>query len=278
MSRRERLTAVRTPAYAARPVDRLDGRVAIVTGGASGIGAATVRRFAAEGARVICADVDDERGERLAAEVGARVAYRHTDVSSLADIEATVAFAVERFGGLDVMHNNAVWSGGGYVGELDPEIWDRSLAVMLNGVFYGMRAAIPALLAQGGGSLITTASVEAFFGEIMSAPYNTAKAGVVNLTRTVAMEYGRRKIRANCICPGVVDTPLFARVLSLGLVTREQIERDHALGRILAPEEIANVALFLASDESSAITGAAIVADGGLTCGLHLTGFPPYGS
>ena len=187
------------------PGQRLVGKVAIVTGGASGIGAATLRRFAAEGAAVVCADVDEAGGARVVAEIeeaGGRAAFRRTDVGVLADLEGTVALAVERFGGLDVMHNNAVWSGGGYVAEIDPEVWDRSMQVSLTGVFYGMRAAIPALLARGGGSIITTSSVDGLFGEIMAAPYATAKAAVINLTRTVAVEYGRRGIRANCICPG----------------------------------------------------------------------------
>jgi NAD(P)-dependent dehydrogenase (short-subunit alcohol dehydrogenase family) len=254
---------------------RLDGKVAIVTGGASGIGAATVRRFAAEGARVVVADIDDEAGERIAGETGA--AYRHTDVGSLSDCEAAVALACSRWGGLDVIHNNAAMSGGGYVAEIDPEVWDASLRVMLTGVFYGTRAALPALVARGGGSIITTSSVEGFFGEVMAAPYCTAKAAIINLMRTVALEYGRKNVRANCICPGAVDTPMLARLAGVSDRSREEIAADHALGRILRPEEIANVALFLASDESSAITGAALVADGGLTCGLHLTGFPPFG-
>jgi meso-butanediol dehydrogenase/(S,S)-butanediol dehydrogenase/diacetyl reductase len=259
---------------------RLAGKVAIVTGGASGIGAATLRRFAREGARVVCADIDDERGEALAAEIvadGGHAAHRHTDVGVLSDLEATVGFAVDHFGGLDVMHNNAAWSGGGYVGDIDPAIWDQSLRVMLTGVFFGIRAALPAMLDRGGGSIVTTSSIEGIVAEVLAAPYNTAKAGVINLTRTVAVEYGRRNIRANCICPGVVDTPLFERVLAFSRKSREAIAAEHALGRLLQPDEIANVALFLASDESSAITGAAIVVDGGLTCRSPITGFPAYG-
>jgi meso-butanediol dehydrogenase/(S,S)-butanediol dehydrogenase/diacetyl reductase len=259
---------------------RLANKVAIVTGGASGIGAATVRRFAVEGARVVIADIDDQGGERVAAEVGAAggtAAFRHTDVTSLPDLEAAVALAVSRFGGLDVIHNNAASSGGGYVGEIDVAVWEQTLRVMLTSVFYGMRAAIPALLARGGGSIVNTSSVEGFFGEIMAAPYCTAKAGMLGLTRTVALEYGRRGIRANCICPGAVDTPMLRLMNQFAPRPREEIAAAHALGRLLRPEEIANVALFLASDESSAITGAAIVADGGLTSGLNLTGFPPVG-
>jgi NAD(P)-dependent dehydrogenase (short-subunit alcohol dehydrogenase family) len=123
---------------------RLEGKVAIVTGGASGIGAATMRRFAREGAAVVCADLDEERGAAIAAEIeaaGGRAAFQATDVAALADLERVVSVALDRFGGLDVMHNNAVWTGGGYVHEIDPEIWDRSMQVALTGVFYGMRAA-----------------------------------------------------------------------------------------------------------------------------------------
>jgi meso-butanediol dehydrogenase/(S,S)-butanediol dehydrogenase/diacetyl reductase len=148
---------------------------------------------------------------------------------------------------------------------------------MLTGVFYGMKAAIPAMLARGGGSIVNTASIEGIVAEIMAAPYNTAKAGMINLSRTVAIEYGRKGIRSNCICPGVVDTPMAALLLAIAPKPRAAVEAEHAIGRLIRPEEIANVALFLASDESSAITGAAIVADGGLTAGLGITGFPPYG-
>ena len=249
----------------------------MVTGGASGIGAATCRRFVAEGASVVVADLNDDAGESLARSLGSQAAFRHTDVASLADVEAAVAIAIQRFGGLDVMHNNAAWSGGGYVHTIDPVVWDQSLQIMLTGVFYGMKAAIPAMLERGGGSIINTASIEGIVAEIMAAPYNTAKAGMINLSRTVAIEYGRKGIRSNCICPGVVDTPMAALLLSIAPKPRAAVEAEHAIGRLIRPEEIANVALFLASDESSAITGAAIVVDGGLISKSPISGFPPYG-
>ncbi len=261
-------------------MDRLKGKVANVTGGASGIGAATLRRFAAEGASVVCADIDDEAGAEVVAKLeadGAAASFQHCDVSQLRDIEATVELAVKTYGGLDVMYNNAAWSGGGYVAQIEPEVWTRSLAVMLDSVFYGMRTAIPAMLERGGGSIISTASVEGFFGEIMASPYTTAKAAVINLTRNVAIEYGRKRIRANAVCPGAVDTPMLERLFDVSPNSREEVMAQHAIGRFIQPEEIANVVLFLASDEASAITGAAIVVDGGLTSGLHLTGFPPFG-
>ncbi len=256
---------------------RLDGKVAVVTGGASGIGAATCRRFVAEGARVVVADVNDDAGTSFVRELGAAAAFLHTDVASLPDVEAAVALAVGRFGGLDVMHNNAAWSGGGYTHTIDAAVWDQSIRVMLTGVFYGMKAAIPAMLARGGGSIVNTASIEGIVAEIMAAPYNTAKAGMINLSRTVAIEYGRKNIRSNCICPGVVDTPMAALLLSIAPKSRAAVEDEHAIGRLIRPDEIANVALFLASDESSAVTGSAIVVDGGLISKSPISGFPPFG-
>lgn len=256
----------------------LANKVAIVTGAASGIGAATVRCFASAGAAVICTDIDEEKGHQVVADItaaGGRAIFQRVDVTQLDQLQAAVALAVERFGGLDIMHNNAAASGGAHVADIDAETWRHSLDIMLNGVFYGIKAAIPAMLQRGGGSIISTASVEGFFGEMMAAPYCTAKAGVINLSRTAAIEYGRRNIRVNCICPGVVDTPMFDLLQTVSPHTREQVAAQHALGRILRPEEIANVALFLASEQSSGITGAAIVVDGGLTAGLNLTGFPP---
>ena len=260
---------------------RFDGKVALVTGAASGIGAATLRRLAAEGATVVCADIDDAGGTAVVDEIaarGGRAAFRHCDVGVLADVEAAVAFAVERFGGFDIMHNNAVWSGGGWVADLDPEIWQRSLQVMLTGVFYGCRAALPAMLRRGGGAIVNTASIEAFGGEMMASPYATAKAGVVNFTRNVAIEYARKNIRANAVCPGVVETPLAELMFAFAKRTREEIAALAPLGRLLRPEEIASVVAFLCSDDASAVTGAALVVDGGLTAALNLSGHAPFDS
>jgi meso-butanediol dehydrogenase/(S,S)-butanediol dehydrogenase/diacetyl reductase len=256
----------------------LDGRVALVTGGSGGIGSATLRRFAREGAAVVCADIAIERGEALVAELvaaGGRARFAECDVTKLDRVTAAVDTAVEEFGRIDILFNNAATSTGGYVADLDPEGWDHSLRVMLTAAMYGMKAAIPHMLEQGGGSIISTSSIYGHVSSAGNAPYATAKAGLINLTRTAAIEYGRRGIRVNAICPGAVDTPMLDTVVGLGLKSREAIADMHALGRTIRPEEVANLVHFLASDESSAITGQSIIIDGGLLSGCDLTGVPP---
>jgi NAD(P)-dependent dehydrogenase (short-subunit alcohol dehydrogenase family) len=256
----------------------LDGKVAWVTGGSGGIGSATLRRFVTEGASVVCADINDEGGEKLVEELksaGGQAVYSHCDVTELDAVQASVDTAVREFGRLDIIFNNAATSTGGYVADLDPEGWDRSLRVMLTAPMYGMKAAIPYMLKQGGGSIISTSSIYGHVSSPGNSPYATAKAGLINLTRSAALEYGRKGIRANCVCPGAVETPMLDAVVSLGLKSREAIADMHALGRTVLPEEVANLVLFLASEESSAITGQAIIVDGGLLSGCDLTGVPP---
>jgi NAD(P)-dependent dehydrogenase (short-subunit alcohol dehydrogenase family) len=256
----------------------LDGKVAWVTGGSGGIGSATLRRFVTEGASVVCADINDEGGEKLVEELksaGGQAVYSHCDVTELDAVQASVDTAVREFGRLDIIFNNAATSTGGYVADLDPEGWDRSLRVMLTAPMYGMKAAIPYMLKQGGGSIISTSSIYGHVSSPGNSPYATAKAGLINLTRSAALEYGRKGIRANCVCPGAVETPMLDVVVSLGLKSREAIADMHALGRTVLPEEVANLVLFLASEESSAITGQAIIVDGGLLSGCDLTGVPP---
>jgi meso-butanediol dehydrogenase/(S,S)-butanediol dehydrogenase/diacetyl reductase len=257
---------------------RFEGKVAVVTGGASGIGAATLRRLAGEGVKVVCADINDEMGEALVDELAAdaSAAFVHCDVGELRQVEAAVATAVGRYGGLDIMHNNAAWTGGGWVADIDPADWDRSIQIMLTGVFYGCRAAIPAMLERGGGSIVNTASIEAFGGEMLASPYSTAKAGVVNFTRNVAIEYGRKGIRANAICPGIVETPMFDLMAAFAKRSRQEMAELNSLGRVIAPEEIASVVAFLCSEDASAITGAALVVDGGLTASINLSGHAPF--
>ncbi|MFK7896277.1 MAG: SDR family NAD(P)-dependent oxidoreductase [Myxococcota bacterium] len=257
---------------------KLDGRVAWVSGGSGGIGSATLRRFVQEGASVVCADINDEAGQKLVAELessGGKAIYSHCDVASLDAITASINGAVDQFGRIDILFNNAATSTGGYVADLDPEGWDHSLRVMLTAAMYGMKAAIPHMLKQGGGAVISTASIYGLVSSAGNAPYASAKAGLINLTRSAAIEYGRKGIRVNAVCPGAVETPMLDAVVGMGLKSREDIAEMHALGRTIVPEEVANLVLFLASDESSGITGQSIVVDGGLLSGCDLTGVPP---
>lgn len=255
---------------------RMDGRTAVITGGAGGIGWATATRFVQEGATVVAADLDDDRGAALVDAVGGdRLDYVHCDVSDPEQVRAVVDRCVADHGRIDVLFNNAATSTGGYVADLDLDGWRRSLDVMLNAALYGMQAALPHMVDQGAGSIVSTSSIYGLVAGAGNAPYCTAKAGLINLSRVVAVEYGRKGIRCNTICPGVVETPMFEQVLGIGLITREEVAAKHAIGRTIRPEEVADLVLFLGSDESTAITGQAITIDGGLLCETNLTGVPP---
>ncbi len=190
---------------------RLDGKVAVITGGASGIGEGTVRLFVEEGARVVIADVQDAKGEMLADILGGRAIYQHTDVSDEAQVKAAVQRAVDEYGSLDCIYNNAGFGGAvGPIEEIPVEEYDRTMNVLLRGVFLGMTHAAPVMKAQGSGSIISTASVAGIRGGDGPHIYSTAKAAVIHLTKTVALELGESGVRVNCICPGGIATPLLA--------------------------------------------------------------------
>jgi meso-butanediol dehydrogenase/(S,S)-butanediol dehydrogenase/diacetyl reductase len=244
---------------------RFQGKVAIVTGGASGIGEAAVRRFHAEGASVLIADLNAELGEKLAAELGdGRAIFRKVDVAVSAEVDAMIAAAETAFGRLDILFNNAGIGSFSQVTALSDEDWKRVIDIDLSAVFYGCRAAIPVMRKTGGGAIVNTASASGLAADFSFAAYNAAKAGVINLTRAVGIDHAREGVRCNAVCPGPVDTPIIAGVNDMPGVKPEWDERV-PMGRFARAEEIANVVAFLASDEASYMTGAIIAVDGGLT-------------
>jgi NAD(P)-dependent dehydrogenase (short-subunit alcohol dehydrogenase family) len=255
---------------------RLHGKVAVITGGASGIGEATVRVFAAEGARIVIADVQDDRGRRLADEIGSAVAYAPTDVREERQVEAAIALAVDRWGRLDCIFNNAGAGGvSGGIETISVDGFDATMALLVRSVFLGMKHAAPIMRRQRSGSIISTASVAGLRGGWGPHVYSAAKAAVIQLTRSIAMELASDGIRVNCICPGAIATPIFGRSLGLAPDAAEQavglvkgtLATVHPIGRSGLGEDIANAALWLAGEESTFVTGQAIVVDGGLTAG-----------
>ena len=255
---------------------RLAKKVALITGGASGIGEGTVRLFVAEGASVMIADIQDERGQRLAGELGDRAAYVHTDVSHEADVQAAVAETERRFGRLDCIFNNAGYGGvGGRIEAIPIDGFDATIGVLLRGVLLGMKHAAPVMKRQGGGSIISTASVAGLRAGFGPHVYSAAKAAVIQLTLTVAMELGEHNIRVNCICPGGIATPIFGKGLGMSAEEADAIvplmkgvlENVQPIKRSGLPEDIAQAALWLASDDSTFVNGHALVVDGGLSGG-----------
>jgi len=243
---------------------RIDNKVAVITGAASGMGRATAIRFAGEGGAVVVADLNEDGGAatvRECKESGGRAVFHRTDVAAETDVKALIARALSEFGRLDITFNNAGFVGAlGPLEEISAESWDSTHAVLLRGVFFGIKHSIPAMRKGGGGSIISTASIAGMRGGFGPTIYSAAKAGVINLTQCAAVELANDRIRVNCICPGGIDTPIAGRRSERSAEVLAQSQPIHRAGQ---PDDIANMALFLASDESEWITGTAMLVDGG---------------
>jgi NAD(P)-dependent dehydrogenase (short-subunit alcohol dehydrogenase family) len=249
---------------------RLEGKVALITGAGSGMGRAAAELFASEGARVVVTDVDEGAGASAVDAVraaGGEATFVRANVAEWDDCQAMVATAVDTYGGLHILYNNAGIFPGDDGGVLDTpqDTWRRVMAVNLEGVWLGCRAGIPAMLASGGGAIVNVASFVALMGAATAQiAYTASKGGVLSMTREIAVEYARQGIRANALCPGPIETPLLQELLSDP--DRRARRMVHIpMGRLGRAEELAKAALFLASDEASFMTGAALVVDGGIT-------------
>lgn len=245
---------------------RLAGKVAFVTGAASGIGLACARRFAQEGAVVVGADLKETPEWKAIDELAPATSFHVLDVTDEEAQQAAVADIVATHGRVDVLVTAAGVAGGGPVHLLSLEAWQRVQDVNLTGTFLSAKAVLPTMLQQRSGSIITVASVEGIEGCEGGSTYNASKGGVVLLTKNLACDYGRAGIRANAICPGFIETPMFRSVVDQ-LPYKEQIRDQHKLGRFGQPEDIAGVAFFLASDDSAFVTGVALPVDGGYVAG-----------
>jgi NAD(P)-dependent dehydrogenase (short-subunit alcohol dehydrogenase family) len=248
-------------------MSRLDGKVAVITGAAGGIGREAALLFSAEGAAVVVADVSREIGETTAAECR-EAAFVPVDVSDAASVEAMYAAAAQRFGGVDILYNNAgiMPPDDDSILTTEADAWDRVQAVNARGVFLCCKFGIPRLLARGGGSVINVASFVALVGAATSQiAYTASKGAVLSMSRELAVQFARQGVRVNALCPGPVETPLLMRLFADDPAAYERRRVHLPMGRLATALEIANAALFLASDESSYVNGATFLVDGGLT-------------
>ena len=255
---------------------RLDGKVAVITGGCSGIGLGTVELFVAQGACVVAADMQAEKGAMLERRFPDKVRFSRCDVTDEAQIAATMAVAKDAFGGLDILFNNAGHGGApNGVADMTTDGWDSVFALLLRAPVMGMKHALPLMLARGGGSVINTASIAGLQAGFGPLAYSTAKAAVIHMSRCAAAELSPQKIRVNAICPGLIATSIFGASMGLPREVADQMAAQIAqvgpkiqpVPKAGLPEDIARAALYLASDDSEFVTGTHIVVDGGITIG-----------
>jgi NAD(P)-dependent dehydrogenase (short-subunit alcohol dehydrogenase family) len=248
-------------------VGRLDGKVAVITGAAGGIGREAALLFSAEGARICIADVGDEAGEMTAAECRDAF-YQHADVANPESVQAIYSETARRYGGIDILYNNAgiMPADDDSILVTEPEAWDRVMAVNARGVYLCCKYGIPHLLARGGGSVINVASFVAILGAATSQiAYTASKGAVLSMSRELAVEFARQGVRVNALCPGPVQTPMLMRLFESDPAAYERRRVHLPMGRLATALEIANAALFLAGDESSYVNGATFLVDGGAT-------------
>jgi meso-butanediol dehydrogenase/(S,S)-butanediol dehydrogenase/diacetyl reductase len=248
---------------------RFEDRVVIVTGGGSGIGRVMAQRFAGEGARVAVVDLIGERADAVTAEIvaaGGKAMAVHADVSSSKDVKAMAGAVNARLGPADVLVNNAAIADGDDVLQIEEATWDHDVAVVLKGVFLCSKAVLPSMIERGSGAIVNIASVNGM-SALGNEAYSAAKAGVINLTQGIAVRYGRHGIRCNAIAPGTIRTPIWQERIERDPVVFERLVKWYPLGRVGEPDDVANAAMFLASDEASWITGTVLPVDGGLLAG-----------
>ena len=253
---------------------RFNNKVVLITGGSSGIGHATALAFAKEGAKVVIADVVDNRDKetvKMVNDKNRQAAFIRTDISKPTDVENMVKTAVETYGRIDILFNNAGIAGSPVrLAELSVEDWDRVIDINLKGVFLGSKYTIPVMLEQGKGVIINNASSSGITPTPLVSVYAAAKAGVIQLTKAMAIEYGNENIRINCICPGFIETPMTAPIIPANASGGRPYRDQWPLGRVGTPDEIARSVLYLASDDSSFVTGTVLVVDGGWLAGTRL--------
>ena len=255
---------------------QLDGKIAVITGGCSGIGLGTVELFLAQGAKVVVGDLRDEKGQTLQASYPDRLAYVHCDVTQEADIAKTIQTAQDAFGGLDILFNNAGAPGSlATLEELAAADWDFVMSLLVRSVMLGMKHAIPLMRARGGGAIVNTASIAGMQAGWGPIAYSTAKSAVIQLTRVAAAELSPQKIRVNCVCPGLIATSIFGAAVGASHEVAAQMAaqivdvayKAQPTPKSGLPEDIAKAVLYLSSDASSFVTGTQLVVDGGITIG-----------